>query len=99
MFNEYYYTDNSRSDSLEVSKRLEVFANGSLLINDVRGTDAANYTCRTENIYGADEIKITLIVQGRYSNLVKMYREQSFCQNLMLAKRYNLFSFFLSFLD
>jgi len=43
---------------------LLTLSNGSLAIVDVRTADTANYTCRAENRHGADEIVVSLVVQG-----------------------------------
>ena len=39
-------------------------SNGSLAIVDVRASDTGNYTCRAENRHGADEVVISLVIQG-----------------------------------
>ncbi len=41
-----------------------MFENGSLWLQNIQGTDAGNYTCRAENQHGADQITISLGVQG-----------------------------------
>lgn len=43
---------------------LLTLSNGSLAIVNVRTSDTGNYTCRAENRHGADEIVISLVVQG-----------------------------------
>lgn len=40
--------------------------NGSLHIEAIVGSDAANYTCRATNIYGSDEITFAISVQGKW---------------------------------
>jgi len=46
------------------SERVLTLANGSLAIVGVRPSDTGNYTCRAENRHGADEITISLVIQG-----------------------------------
>lgn len=53
-----------RGRPLIVNERLQILKNGSLHINGVLGSDAANYSCRTENVYGSDEINYAISVQG-----------------------------------
>jgi len=45
-------------------ERLLTLSNGSLAIVDVLTSDTGNYTCRAENKHGADEIVISLVIQG-----------------------------------
>jgi len=46
------------------SERLLALSNGSLAIVDVQTSDTGNYTCRAENRHGADEVVISLVIQG-----------------------------------
>ena len=55
-----------RGEPLVQDERVHIYDNGSLWISDLQGKDAANYTCRAQNDLGADEIQITLVVQGIY---------------------------------
>lgn len=52
-----------RGRPLIVNERLQILKNGSLHINGVLGSDAANYSCRSENVYGSDEINYAISVQ------------------------------------
>jgi len=52
---------------------LLTLSNGSLAIVDVRTSDTANYTCRAENRHGADEIVVSLVVQGTLRFLCHTY--------------------------
>jgi hypothetical protein len=54
----------SRGQPLRTDDRIRIHPNGSLEISNVQSSDAANYTCRASNVYGADEITISLVVQG-----------------------------------
>ncbi len=54
-----------RGQVVELSSRTRQLQNGSLRIWDLRETDAGNFTCRAENALGADEIIVTLVVQGQ----------------------------------
>ena len=47
---------------------LLTLSNGSLAIVDVRTSDTGNYTCRAENRHGADEIVVSLVIQGTVSD-------------------------------
>lgn len=47
-----------------MNERLSILKNGSLHINGVLGSDAANYSCRAENVFGSDEINYAISVQG-----------------------------------
>lgn len=49
-------------------KRVKVLTNGSLHIQRVTTTDAGGYECRAENLHGADEISIKLVVQGEFNS-------------------------------
>ena len=51
------------------SDRRKVLTNGSLLLEAVIGTDAANYSCKAENDYGSDVITYSLSVQGMFDKL------------------------------
>jgi hypothetical protein len=54
------------------NKRLLVSHEGSLLFNDVRGSDAANYTCVAENLAGRRLSEpATLIVTGMHKLITK----------------------------
>ena len=55
-----------RIQEINNDERISMFANGSLYIRNIVGSDAADYVCRTENEYGADEITLSLIVQGMH---------------------------------
>ncbi|XP_064651143.1 cell adhesion molecule DSCAM-like isoform X4 [Lineus longissimus] len=52
-----------RGQPLRTNERIRIHPNGSLEISNVQSSDAANYTCRASNVYGADEITISLVVQ------------------------------------
>jgi hypothetical protein len=58
------FHDNSTAD-VPLGDRIRMLSNGSLAIDDVRSSDAGDYTCRAENEDGADEIVISLAVQGK----------------------------------
>ncbi|XP_062570430.1 cell adhesion molecule DSCAM-like isoform X2 [Saccostrea cucullata] len=45
------------------SERIQILKNGSLHINGVLGSDAANYSCRATNKYGSDEVNYAISVQ------------------------------------
>jgi len=49
---------------MQSNDRVQVLRNSSLIIRDVQSSDASDYTCRAENKYGADEIIVSLVVQG-----------------------------------
>lgn len=54
-----------RGRRLIESERMQILKNGSLHINGILGSDAANYSCRAENIYGSDEVNYAVSVQGK----------------------------------
>ncbi|KAK3872049.1 hypothetical protein Pcinc_022840 [Petrolisthes cinctipes] len=43
--------------------RVKEYHDGSLVVTDVKGTDAGNYTCTTTNLYGSDAITYSVTVQ------------------------------------
>ena len=53
-------------ESLHLTRddRFKLLDNGSLAIGEVRSGDTGDYVCRAENEFGADEITVSLIVQG-----------------------------------
>ena len=55
------------------SERRKILGNGSLYLEAVIGTDAANYSCKAENDYGSDVITYSLSVQGICSYIFYMY--------------------------
>jgi len=58
------------------AERLLVLSNGSLAVVDVRPSDTGNYTCRAENKHGADEIRVSLVIQGTTplsTRIISMY--------------------------
>ncbi|XP_076034195.1 cell adhesion molecule Dscam1-like isoform X3 [Oratosquilla oratoria] len=50
-------------DSLPSSGRVQEYPDGSLLITDVKATDAGNYTCSASNVHGTDNITYAVTVQ------------------------------------
>ena len=62
-----------RTSVVKPSDRMQVMENGSLYIDGVAGSDAANYTCHAENTHGADDITYILRVQGQ-SGALCVYR-------------------------
>lgn len=66
---------NSRRE-LQSTKNRQILSNGTLVINSVSGSDAANYTCHAENIYGTDKITMSIYVRGRQSlptNILRVF--------------------------
>ena len=61
------------------SDRRKVLTNGSLLLEAVIGTDAANYSCKAENDYGSDVITYSLSVQGMFDKLDIMMMINAIC--------------------
>lgn len=55
-----------RGQPIRDRRRTKFMNNGSLLIEDVEDDDAGNYTCRVQNVYGADEIAFMLVVRGMF---------------------------------
>lgn len=53
----------TRHNLIVNSDRRKVLMNGSLYLEAVIGTDAANYSCKAENDYGSDVITYSLSVQ------------------------------------
>lgn len=64
---------------MSITDRIQLLSNGSLTIDDVRSADAGDYTCRAENEHGADEITVSLAVQGsvRLAYLFKVSSTES----------------------
>lgn len=56
-------TWSTRYGALENSDKLSILQNGSLFLVAVVGSDADNYTCKTENAHGSDVITYSLSVQ------------------------------------
>lgn len=52
-----------RGQPIVERKRARILSNGSLQITDILDEDAGNYTCRVQNVYGADEIGFSLNVR------------------------------------
>lgn len=48
--------------------RIKEYHDGSLVVTDVKGTDAGNYTCTANNLYGSDAITYSVTVQGKLSH-------------------------------
>ncbi len=57
------------NEDIVYGERIQTFSNGSLWISSIAPADAANYTCRAENVHGADQILVELRVQGNYNQL------------------------------
>ncbi|XP_035228691.1 Down syndrome cell adhesion molecule-like protein Dscam2, partial [Stegodyphus dumicola] len=55
-----------KGQAIRDRRRTKFLNNGSLLIEDVEDDDAGNYTCRVQNVYGADEIAFMLIVRVKH---------------------------------
>lgn len=54
-----------RGKAVVTDKRFKLLPDGSLYINAVVGSDAANYTCQAENTHGTDQIVYAVSVQGQ----------------------------------
>ena len=50
--------------SAGLGHRMQEIPDGRIIITDVQGSDAGNYTCSTDNAHGTDAIVYQLIVQG-----------------------------------
>ncbi|KAF8795950.1 Down syndrome cell adhesion molecule-like [Argiope bruennichi] len=55
-----------KGQAIRDRRRTKFLNNGSLLIEDVDDDDAGNYTCRVQNVYGADEIAFMLVVRAKH---------------------------------
>jgi hypothetical protein len=55
-----------RYGDLENNDKLSILQNGSLFLIAVIGSDADNYTCKANNMYGSDVITYSLSVQGKF---------------------------------
>ncbi|GIY09917.1 down syndrome cell adhesion molecule-like protein Dscam2 [Caerostris darwini] len=55
-----------KGQTIRDRRRTKFLNNGSLLIEDVDDDDAGNYTCRVQNVYGADEIAFMLVVRAKH---------------------------------
>ncbi|XP_023236837.1 Down syndrome cell adhesion molecule-like protein Dscam2, partial [Centruroides sculpturatus] len=56
----------NRGQPIIERKRARILTNGSLQITDISDEDAGNYTCRVQNVYGADEIGFSLMVRANH---------------------------------
>ena len=68
----YDFYSISRQGVIEDDDRRQIMENGSLLLESVIGSDAANYTCRVENTYGSDVITYSVSVQGKMAMIIQM---------------------------
>ncbi|KAG8194566.1 hypothetical protein JTE90_013309 [Oedothorax gibbosus] len=57
-----------KSQAIRDRRRTKFLNNGSLLLEDVDDEDAGNYSCRVQNVYGADEIAFMLNVRAKHLN-------------------------------
>ncbi|KAJ8316349.1 hypothetical protein KUTeg_006363 [Tegillarca granosa] len=89
----------SHMDS-QTRDRIKLMNNGSLHIEAIVGSDAANYTCRATNIYGSDEITFAVSVQEHsveidvYSVLYLLFMYFLFF-SVFLYDLYRMFKLFL----
>ncbi|GBL94720.1 Down syndrome cell adhesion molecule-like protein Dscam2 [Araneus ventricosus] len=65
-----------KGQAIRDRRRTKFLNNGSLLIEDVDDDDAGNYTCRVQNVYGADEIAFMLVVRAKHLDGREDYYER-----------------------
>ena len=67
----YDFSDSGQDIESVSNKRLQEYPDGSILITDVRSTDAGNYSCRVSNIHGSDNVIYEVNVQGKELHAIK----------------------------
>lgn len=53
-----------RGKTVVPSQKITIESDGSLHIDAISGSDAANYTCQAKNIHGTDQIVYAISVKG-----------------------------------